>query len=107
MAPPYPPLPMPLNLPFQPVNGSRTSNLIEESLVGVAMPFTLQFAGRVLVAATTTALLMLAFGRERVARLSHDCAADASAEVRAMLARNAAMERPTGRMRTILNRRSN
>src|SRR5712691_854359 len=107
MLPPYPPLPMPLNLPFQPVSGSRTSKLIEESLVGVATPFTLQFAGRVAVAATTTALVIVAFGRERVVRLSHDCAADAPADASVMTAKDATIATPTARMQTTWNRSRN
>src|SRR5207244_8110607 len=81
IVPPYPPLPMPLNLPFQPVNGNRTSNWIEESLVGVATPFTLQFAGRPPPAGTMTTLVILAPGSEREVRLSPDWAAEASAGV--------------------------
>src|SRR3954453_13683276 len=45
IAPPYPPFPMPLNLPFQPVSGRRTSNSIQEELVGGAAPFIVTFGG--------------------------------------------------------------
>jgi hypothetical protein len=82
---------MPLNLPFQPLSGSRTSNLIEESLVGVATPFTWQWAGKPEAAATITALEIFAWGRLRVARLSHERAAEAAVEVSAMAAKNAPM----------------
>src|SRR5437867_10501558 len=99
MLPPYPPLPTPLNFPFQPVSGSRTSNLIEESFVGVATPFTLQFAGCAPVAATTTALVIFSFGRERLVRLSHDCAAEALADVSATTTKGPAIQTPKGRMR--------
>src|SRR4051812_28729879 len=98
MAPPYPPLPIPLNFPFHPVSGRRTSNLIDESLVGVATPFTLQFAGKVAVAATTTALVIVAFGSERVRRLSQDCAADALVDTSAT-ARDATIVMAVGTMR--------
>src|SRR5882724_7840984 len=97
MAPPYPPLPIPLNLPFQPLRGSRTSKLMEESLVGLATPFTWQLARRVGVAAIATALVMVAFGRERVVRLSHDCAASVPVDVRVMTAKDAAMAMPPRR----------
>jgi len=66
-----------LNFPFQLVSGRRTSNWIEESLVGVATPFTLQFAGRLPEAGTTTAPVILAAGSENVVKLSHDWAAEA------------------------------
>jgi hypothetical protein len=52
------------------------------------------------VAATVTALVIVAFGRESVARLSHDCAADALADARAIAAKTAAKTTLT-RMRTI------
>jgi len=42
----------------------------------------------------------VAFGRESVARLSHDCAADALADARAIAAKTAAKTTLT-RMRTI------
>src|SRR6267142_6381594 len=99
IVPPYPPLPMPLNLPFQPVNGRRTSNWIEESLVGVATPFTLQFAGRLPEAGTTTALVILALGSESVARPSHDWAAEAPAGASAMPAKSARIAAPMRRVR--------
>src|SRR6266576_571951 len=106
IAPPYPPLPMPLNLPFQPVNGRRTSNWIEESLVGVATPFTLQFAGRLPEAGTTAALVILAAGSESVVRLSHDWAAEASAGVSTMAANSARNAAPMRHVRSGRNGRS-
>ena len=46
IVPAKPPLPTCSNLPFQPDAGSHTSNLIAESLVGLATPKTRQKAGR-------------------------------------------------------------
>jgi hypothetical protein len=51
MAPAQPPFPPCLNFPFQPAAGSQTSNLISESEVGLAVPFTTQRAGAMMVGA--------------------------------------------------------
>src|SRR5579864_6957108 len=53
ISPAQPPLPMPMNLPFQLAAGIQTSILISESAAGLITAFTLQEAG---VRATDAAL---------------------------------------------------
>src|SRR6266571_5360945 len=93
MAPPMPPVPLPWKLPFQPVTGIHTSILMSESLVGFRVAVTRQKAGRFLNGAPTSprppppaggvnapaptvaADVIVVFGKDREARLSHDTAA--------------------------------
>src|SRR5262249_51463954 len=77
--------------PFQPLIGSHTSNLISESSVGFATPFTSQWAGRVTVgpggvpgrvavngfSGTTVEEVIVVCDSFKVLRLSHDCWATA------------------------------
>src|SRR5262245_11727918 len=94
MLPDHPPLPIPMNLPFQPSAGIQTSILISESEVGLMVAATRQKAGswrkvfccaglrlgRVKApAATASALVMVVAGRERVAREEQSAAKTADA----------------------------
>ena len=45
ICPDHTPLPTAWNLPFHPVSGSQTSNLMSESFVGLIVPATRQKAG--------------------------------------------------------------
>src|SRR4029077_2129222 len=92
-APPIPPLPLPWKLPFQPEAGIQTSILILESLLGFTVAVTRQKAGRLAnglprapppvgavnaPAATVLADVIVVFGNDREARLSHGTAAAAT-----------------------------
>ena len=91
IVPAKPPLPTCSNLPFQPDAGSHTSNLISESLVGLATPRTRQKAGRARSGAGWPGLegglkapaemevadVMLASERGSDANLSHERCAEA------------------------------
>src|SRR5580704_16727685 len=86
MAPTQPPLPTPWNLPFHPSDGSQTSILMSESLLGRKVAATRQKAGRLLgetgdgmnpppgivnaPAATVCASVMVVSGSAKDARLS-------------------------------------
>src|SRR5882672_3016252 len=88
-----PPVPFPWKLPFQPVTGIHTSILMSESPVGFRVAVTRQKAGRFLngargsprppppgggvnaPAATVAADVIVVFGKDSEARLSHDAAA--------------------------------
>src|SRR5262245_53464250 len=85
MAPDQPPLPKPMNLPFQPSAGIHTSTLISESEVGRMVAASRQKAGSSRNAAcraglrlgsvkapadTASALVMVVAGKESVDRLS-------------------------------------
>src|SRR5215469_16625715 len=86
---------MPLNLPFHPSSGRRTSNWTDDFVVGVAIPFTLQCAGTVPLASITTAPVMLAFGRERSTRSEHVAAdADALKTVASAIAKTDLKQKP-------------
>src|SRR4051794_26492197 len=99
IAPEYPPLPTPSNLPFQAsAGGIQTSNLISESLVGRAVASTRQNAGSVMdagvrnwpsgptatagglnaPAATAVADLMVTLGIVSAARLAQAVPVDAA-----------------------------
>src|ERR1051326_5076966 len=95
MLPLHPPFPTASNFPFQFAAGTQTSTLISESLVGFKVAATRQNAGRSLncappprppppagakaPAATVWAMVTVAFGSFRAARLSHGDAAAAKA----------------------------
>src|SRR5258708_24953020 len=75
MFPAQPPLPTCSYLPFHAAAaGSHSSNLIWESLVGLAVAFTTQCAGTFSVAAAISADVTVVCGTFRPARLSHVCA---------------------------------
>src|SRR5258708_2896444 len=98
-----PPVPFPWKLPFQPAAGIQTSILMSESLVGLSVAVTRQNAGRFLngavgsprppppaggvkaPAATVAAEVIVVFGNDREARLSHD-AADAVIRLNSIVA---------------------
>src|SRR5262245_12624762 len=91
IAPLNPPLPTAMNFPFHPDAGIQTSILMSESLDGVSRAATRQNAGRRFrisalngpgapgcaggcgncPAATACAIVIVVFGRVRLARLSH------------------------------------
>src|SRR5258708_2338592 len=75
MFPAQPPLPTCSYLPFHAAAaGSHSSNLIWESLVGLAVAFTTQCAGTFSVAAAISADVTVVCGTFRPARLSQVCA---------------------------------
>ena len=98
MAPAHPPVPIALNLPFQPSTGSHTSILILESLVGFTVAATRQNGGRSAYgiagpravaggvkppAGTDWASVIVVSGSASDARLSHVAAAiDGDADAR-------------------------
>src|SRR6185503_6724832 len=76
MFPAHPPLPTCSYFPFQPEAGSQTSNWISESLVGRAVAFTTQCAGRFAASATVVAEVTAAWASFRPVNCSHaPCAA--------------------------------
>ena len=93
ICPDHAPLPTAWNLPFHPVSGIQTSNLMSESGVGLIVAATRQkagsrsyaagggpgsvngFSGMNAPAATDAASVMVVFGSLSDARLSHDWAA--------------------------------
>src|SRR5262245_57506525 len=102
MEPANPPLPTPMNFPFQFSVGSQSSILIRESEVGLRIIWTLQWAGILAGGAllprapartgagpsgTTSALVIVVSASWRLARFSHGVApAAAPRSIRAMLA---------------------
>src|ERR1700677_3137083 len=100
MAPTHPPLPTPWNFPFHPSDGSQTSILMSESLLGRKVAATRQKAGRLLgetgdgmnpppgmlnaPAATVCASVMVVSGSARDARLSQVAAVAWAAPERAI-----------------------
>src|SRR5580765_7551387 len=94
MAPDQPPLPTPMNLPFQPSAGIQTSTLISESEVGRMVAATRQKAGSCrnpaccpalrlgsvkAPAGTAAAVVMVVDGKVNAARLSQLAAKAAGA----------------------------
>src|SRR5580698_9012702 len=79
MAPDHPPFPLATNFSFHPDTGSHTSILISESLDGLSVAATLQYAGVFPAAATSCARVIVVSGSFSEARLSHDAAQAATA----------------------------
>src|SRR5215467_5841261 len=97
MCPAKPPLPTPLNLPFQSCAGSQISSLISESDVGASVAVTRQKAGVDLKtggtsspdfrlggvnmpAATISATVTVTFGRASSRRPEQECVSASAAE---------------------------